>query len=268
MQRRLKLICYSLIPITLVGLACWFMWSSIGCLTEEYPAAEHPVAEHPAVEHPAVEYPPDEVETSPDPPQIPEFPWPPPKASATAEIPRNFLSSQPDDVLRLRDADEALKAALESCGHFEKSYYRVPKGFAMVTRLEQINQDGTSKEPPDRWAAETQPLRKFSLSKYLTALFSANPGYYRIIVFAVTKPFHQSDEIMNREEAMEWLRGGLNELPDSIGKIEYSEEHTCTALIYEFERPNPDEPAELKASSNLQGRTHLVKAGIWQALEN
>ena len=215
-------------------------------------------------------------------PPIPDFPWPPPRASATAEIPRHSFSSQPGDILRLRDAEEALQAALESCGYFEMSNFSVPDGFAMVTRLEQINSNGTSKEPPDRWAVEAQPLRwapprsflsqprsKFSLTKYLKALFNANPGSYRIIVFIVTRtPFNQTGKIVSRKDAMDWLWIGLNELPDSIGKLKYSKKYKCTALIYEFEQPNPGEPAELKIPSHLQGRTHLVKAKLWQALEN
>ena len=201
---------------------------------------------------------------------IPEFPWPPPRASAYAEIPYHFFSSQTDDVvLRLRDVKVAIQVALEAYGYFEKSYYSVPDGFAMVTRLEQINRDGTSKEPPDRWAVEVHPLEKFSLRAYLRALFKANPGYYRIIVFIVTPtPFNQQVEYgMSRKEAMDWLAGGLNELPDSIGQVECQEECKCTALIYEFEQPNPGEPAKLNIPSHLQGRTHLIKANLWRILE-
>lgn len=248
MQRRLKLLYYGIIPITLVGLFTWFM-----CPLHYYrKAADYRTDTMP-----------------PEPQEIPKFPWPPPKASAKAEIPRHFFSSPPGDVLRLYYVKEALRAALESCGYFEKSYYSVPVGFTMVTRLEQINRDGTSKEPPERWAVEAQPFSKFSLTAYLIALFAANPGYYRIIVFIVTPyPFSQTDIRVSREEALDWLWGGLNELPDSIGQIEYSEEYTCTALIYEFEQPNPGELGELKIPGNLQGRTHLVKANLWQALED
>jgi len=202
-------------------------------------------------------------------PSIPEFQWPPPRASATAEIPRRFFSSETDELLKLSDVKGALQAAFESCGYFEKSYYAVPWGFAMVTRLEQINRDGTSKEPPDRWAVEVQPLRKFSLKEYLTALFFANPGYYRIIVFIVSPhPFSQTDVKVSNIEAMAWHSAGLNELPDGIGALEYSEKYKCTALIYEFEQPNPGEPGKLKDPSNLQGRTHLEKANLWQVLED
>ena len=200
---------------------------------------------------------------------IPEFLWPPPTWSASAEIPAEFFGSQSGELLRLRHVERRLHAALEACEYFEKSYYSVPGGFAMVTRLEQINRDGTSKEPPDRWAVEVQPLRKFSLKAYLVALFTANPGRYRIIVFIVTPhPFSQTDVKVSRDEAMAWLGSGLNRLPDEIGRLEYTEKHECTALIYEFEQANPDEPAELKDPSDLQGRTHLERAKLWEALRD
>jgi hypothetical protein len=199
--------------------------------------------------------------------RIPEFLWPPPTWSASAEIPTEFFGSQPGEVLRLCHVERRLHAALEACEYFEMSYYSVPGGFAMVTRLEQINRDGTSKEPPDRWAVEVQPLRKFSLKAYLIALFTANPGRYRIIVFIVSPhPFSQADVEVSRDEAIAWLGSGLDRLPDEIGQLEYTERHKCTALIYEFDQSNPDEPVEFKEPSDLQGRTHLVKAKLWEAL--
>ena len=87
----------------------------------------------------------------------------------------------------------------------------------MVTRLEQYEEDGTSKVPPDRWSVDVLPLRTFSLSDYIRALFQANPGYYRIIIFVVTPvPFVESSATVSRDEAMEWLRTGLNKLPASL----------------------------------------------------
>jgi hypothetical protein len=86
--------------------------------------------------------------------KMPHFPWPPPKASAMVVIPGDFLRKTPGKVCYLGDVERKIHAALESSGCFEKSYYGVPDGFAMVARLEQINRDGTPKEVPDRWAGE------------------------------------------------------------------------------------------------------------------
>jgi hypothetical protein len=207
-------------------------------------------------------------ETPPIESQIPNFPWPPPKASATEVIPSEFFRKPSGEEIYLRDIERIIHGALESCGYYEKKYYAVPDGFAMVTRMEQINPDGTSKEPPDRWMPEVQPLRlKFSLKEYITRLFTANKGYYRVIVFIVTKhPFSQANVTITRGEAMLWLSTGLNVLPDAIGQLAYTEQYNCTALIYEFEKI-PDKEAEIKFAGSLTGRVHLEKSNIWKYLE-
>lgn len=197
---------------------------------------------------------------------IPKFPWPPPEASETVGI-RQELLKPAGETIRLSDVEEKLSIALDSQGYAQKSYYSVPGGFAMVTRLEQFLLDGRSKEPPDRWASEIGPLREFSLDEYFKALFTANPGRYRIIVFIVTdNPFAQSGTT-SQDEAESWLRSGLNELPESIGRDEYSEDYTTTVLVYEFEQPGRGEEVVLKIPGSLTAPEHLEGARIYNALE-
>jgi hypothetical protein len=168
----------------------------------------------------------------------------------------------------LRDVDARLNEALGKAGYFEKSYYAVPGGFALVTRLEQMNPDGTPKPEPQRWAAEIGPLREFSLSAYLRALFTSNPGYFRVIAFIVTPhPFSYAGARVNREDAIRWLQEGLNKLPSSIGESQYSADHSCTALIYEFEKSDPNQAARTRIPGGLTGRAHLEKSRLWSALE-
>jgi hypothetical protein len=170
-------------------------------------------------------------------------------------------------VTHLYDVERRINVALEACGYFQKTYYAVPGGFAIVTQLEQIFPDGTPKDIPDRWAPEVPPLRRFSLSEYLRALFKANVGQYRIIVFIITPyPFIQADVTVNPDEARDWLHGGLNILPRSIGNREYSENYICTALIYEFEQAEPGKEAVIRIPSRLTGKDHLEKARLWIAL--
>jgi len=200
--------------------------------------------------------------------EIPEFPWPPPEASSTAVIPSQFLAYSAGEIVRLCDIDERLSAALEHCGYVEKSYYGVQDGFAVVTRLEQINSDGTPKEPPERWSMAVGPLRRFSLREYLRSLFSANAGYYRIIVFIITPhPFSQSEVRLSSGEIEAWLRGGLNVLPSSIGERVYTNEYNTTALIYEFEQSEVGAEPNLIVPGRLTAQTHLKKSELWNSLE-
>lgn len=196
---------------------------------------------------------------------IPQFPWPPPRASATASLACGKIAHGPGQH-RLEDIDTGLSEALDANGYTEKSYFSVPAGFAMVTRLEQTEKDGTAKALPARWAVDVGPLEEFSLSAYLRALFTANPGFYRLIVFVVTsKPFSQTKTGVEREEAMTWLSEGANRLPSSIGDLPLTNRHSCSALIYEFEQPEPRKPAALKQPGRLTGRIHLEKARLWNA---
>ncbi len=197
----------------------------------------------------------------------PKFPWPPPKASASVKITDEVLSSSIEKVVYLGDIDKIINKALKASEYWEMSYYAVPDGFALVTRLEQINSDGTPKEEQDRWSMQVPPMRKFTLMNYLKALFTANPGHFRILVFIVTpKPFSKSDETVDRKEAMDWLERGLNKLPQPIASKLYTNQCEITVLIYEFEQPESGETI-LKQPSHLSGRKHIEQSGLISALE-
>ena len=143
-------------------------------------------------------------------PGIPEFKIPPPLASASQEVPRNLLVGDKTQPL-LGDAEAALNAAFEQCGYSEKSYYAlregsgVRDGFALASRMERINPDGST-NAEDRWLDDVPPMRKFSTADYVAALFRARPGHYRVIVFVLTnKPLTQdTDARVNSDQAKLW----------------------------------------------------------------
>jgi hypothetical protein len=159
-----------------------------------------------------------------------------------------------------------LTAALAQNGYAEKSYFGVPGGFALATQLERIQASGVSMSVPARWAVAATGLgTRFSLGDYLRALFTADPGYYRVIVFVVTPvPFAQSEKTVTAGEAEQWLRSGLNMLPQSIAQQPYASGVATTALIYEFERTASDSNVLLPSPVAAQG--HLVQSGLWKAL--
>ncbi|WP_298862359.1 hypothetical protein [uncultured Gimesia sp.] len=197
-----------------------------------------------------------------------KFPWPPPKASAQSLIPNSYFENESDQVLLVKDIDQKICDALTAQGYSARSYFAVPGGFALVTRLEQFDEDGKSKAPPDRWVTDTRPMRDFSLGAYIRALFTASPGYYRIIVFIVTPVlFDQTDQEVSRDEAMAWLRSGLNNLPDNVGAQEYTQSQVCTALIYEFKQPEKGTEAKLSESGQFSGIEHLTNAGLLAELK-
>ncbi|TVR67162.1 MAG: hypothetical protein EA420_00870 [Candidatus Competibacteraceae bacterium] len=198
--------------------------------------------------------------------QFRQFPWPPPRASTTSIIPQELLKVKQNST-QLRDVEWNLSQALKQAGYYEISYYLIPSGFAIVTRIEQIEKDGSPKKEPERWTLRPEST-SFTLSTYLEALLFSKPGYYRVIVFAVTPyPLTQSPAEITPEDAGNWLSGGQNRLPELIGNKEFSRTYSCTALIYEFERETESEASRFRRPSRIPGRIHLVKAGIWRALE-
>ena len=198
---------------------------------------------------------------------IPSFPWPPPKASAFEKISNKLLKTDTQKSL-LQDVANRLESAFDQAGYGERSYHVVPNGFALVSRIEQINLDGTSKNIPDRWSVDTKNIGKaISLRDYIKALFNAPQGRYRVIVFIVTDaPFTPNNKPPTEKESEEWIHDGSVALPQAIAKRVYSENFYTTALIYEFERLSGDTDAALKIPSDLLGKDHLQKAGILTAL--
>jgi len=235
--------------------------------------ASPPPPPPPPVEQPSPPPPPPNIAPAPVPtaarrpaPSMPTFPWPPPQASSRLVLANSLLVSGQQNP-NLGNIDDRITAALLSAGYSERAYFAVPDGFAIVTKLEQINNDGTSKQPPARWVAtgDSGPS-SFSLSSYIRALFTANAGYYRVIAFLVTDvPFAATGAAPTEDQTTSWLRNGFNALPADVRQQPYGAGFSCTALIYEFERTESSPPT--LTSNGPDAETHLQKAGIWDKLK-
>jgi len=197
-------------------------------------------------------------------PALPAFPWPPPRYSAFATIVREWVAGGPQPTLG--SAAQRLEAAFDTAGYGERSYYSIPGGFALVSRIEQIRPDASSVDAPARWAVEAATVRAGFID-HIRALFNAPPGFYRVIVFAVTdQDFAAAGRAPTSAEARAWITSGSLRLPPDVGSRPYSAQHYTSALIYEFERRADRSEAEVRTPSNSPGRVHLEKTGIWQAL--
>ena len=196
-----------------------------------------------------------------------QLPWPLPKASASAVV-KIPLKSSPQSTL-LKDIAKRLEDAFNLAGYSDRTYYQIPKGFALVSRIEQFDLDGTPKKiPDDRWAVNVNPLNIITLKDYFKSLFYAQEGHYRIIVFIVTsQPLEQAPKEVGQDEAMNWSSFGSPILPLDIGRIKYTGDYYCMAVIYEFEQTTQDHDPVFKYPSSLPGMEHLKKANLWSALK-
>lgn len=200
---------------------------------------------------------------------FPQFPWPPPKASSSSRIEYDLVVKDITAPLTNGAVMDNFEAKLKQCGYTEKSYYAVPEGFALVTRLEQIKSDGSPRTGSDRWLTEFHPFSDFNLLDYLKALFVAPKGYFRLIVFVFSPtPFYQATESVSQEDAVQWLGEGFNTLPQPIRTSPYGPGNICTALIYEFEKTSHDGNPVTIIPGRLGSHKHLEKSKILEILEN
>lgn len=201
--------------------------------------------------------------------EVPDFPWLPPRPSARTTLPEPFLRTG-SHVTLFGEAAAFLEAALKSAGYANMSYYSAPSGFALVAQLEQTETTGEPKSGTSRWLTKVESSRVFSFGSYIRALFSAPRGRFRLMVFLVTDRAVRHDSGVGSiefEVAKDWLWAGGDRLPPSVGQQPYTNGHACTALIYEFEHEGPGREAVLLNPSTLNGRQHLEKAAIWEALQ-
>jgi hypothetical protein len=171
------------------------------------------------------------------------------------------------DGTTLGDVARRLERALASVGYGERSYYTVPGGFALATRLEQITPDGTPKTDPQRWSTALPEQPVFSLGDYLHALFAAPQGDYRVIVFIVTRQaFATSARAATNEQAEAWLSGGLDRLPRTVQALPFDADVEASALVYQFRKRGHGDPPVALESSAASAATQLDRSGIVAAL--
>jgi len=190
---------------------------------------------------------------------IPQFPWPPPAASATYVLPATALAG----AATVGQVVTSIVSALEGKGYVERSFFSTPAdGVALVTRLERINEDGSSAADRERWPAQDASRSSANLAQLLRGLFYVDPGRYRVIAFIIQDaPFAQSAEQITGDQARSWLRSGANVLPRELAERSFAGH--CTALVYEFAS---DGAAVRVVESRLTGRQHLEKAGVLAVL--
>jgi hypothetical protein len=195
---------------------------------------------------------------------LPSLDFPLPAPSARIKLPATALAGS----RTYGQLSDRLEHLLQSQGYFEMSYYLVPGGFALVSRLEQTDKTGKPLPDPDRWEAGIAPDRDFSLKEVLRALFFTDPGYFRILFFVLTDEtqFTSQDSTMSRDEAVAIASGGALDL-GSYRARPLPDVAKLYALVYEFEvnEARKETQSFLLVPGRIQGRTHLERAGLWQA---
>lgn len=200
----------------------------------------------------------------------PQFPWPPPQSSTSTEINLVIKKEVSEGAPKLSDVDEKITAALLQSGYDERSYWEVPNGFVISTRLERIERNGT----PDydrRWENSLSPISfdNFSLSEYINALFGAPEGYYRVFVFIVTTDIIvPSGTPISQAEAETFGSNGASGLPTEIVSLPYTSNYNCLVYVYEFVQSGIGQIPQQKLNSETTASEHLYRTGLLPYLED
>lgn len=191
-------------------------------------------------------------------PSLPPLPWPPPKWTHQAvfgrDFPRELLGNE---QATLGDVEKRLYQALQRIdSRFESGLFSVPGGFAMLTRLERINRDGTPFPDERRWMyGELPPL---SLSDYLSRLFFEQPGYFRVLAFVVTSEQY----FKSGDSSLPPISAGGQILPQALKQLPFAGRN-CFVLVYSFERRRG---GSVKKYESLSSKIHLEGSGILGAI--
>ena len=188
----------------------------------------------------------------------PQFPWPPPRASASYEIPwETFKPSRAS----LEKVALQIQTALETNGYYERRWFAVKDGFVVMTHMEQFKKNGKSLSGRERWSKQVHV-------SFWDGIWGEEKGYFRWIVFIVTtkvlKETHAKFGIAELNGL--FAQGAQSGFPRHIERIPFEKSHNCIALIYEFEKYTEGTEMLFNTESELAGKTHLEKAGILKAL--
>lgn len=189
---------------------------------------------------------------------LPAIPWPPPSGFRAEELPR--LAS----VLKTRSqqaAQDALVQVIESAdeGYEWGLFGGPPEGFAIISRIERIDQRGKPSEGAARWT--TEGAARLSAESFVRDLFFQEAGYFRVIVFVVSG---DRNVLPGPSRALPTSSTGARALPVATAMQPFGD-RSATALVYAFKRgkgaavePWLDGPS---------ARQHLAASGLTRELE-
>ena len=180
--------------------------------------------------------------------------WPPPRSTSlwTAE------TNQPLRDMSLADVGGDLAVALRRRGYLQQHWFPIGAGFvhgfAVTTRLEQLDDDG-SRPRSERWMAwQPEPANLFWLSEAMSVRLP-RPGQYRVFLAAFTDlpigatktaPTWGPDTVMAGPEIPETL--SATDLP----RERYLKSGRLGVYVYVYERNLGDDDGRLAANEAPQ----------------
>jgi hypothetical protein len=166
----------------------------------------------------------------------------------------------------LGSVESVLDRGVRSMGFSEIAYFPYRNGFAMVTRVEQIDAQGLPLPPPNRWSASIANLIKTGGVQWWKALVVPTPGHFRVTIFVVDNQPISADGGTAGEESIQKLLLGPNALSPEITNRPINNTFVCEALVYEYTRRTNDTEAIFSTDPLMLAHDVLVKQGFFAPL--
>jgi hypothetical protein len=189
--------------------------------------------------------------------RLPGFPDPIPLHATSMDLPVGVvIGAGPEQLVA---SHRRVSRALELAGFDKWSVYAFRDGFALVTRWERIEEDGSPAK--DRFATR-HPKRirhDFDFDEHVQVLFNAANGDYRMFVFTVTG----TDPALTADVHINGDKVGAGRLPEEI-EMQSSAERSAEAHVYVFRQQGSTKAKALEGSP-LDAASHLTHARIFDA---
>jgi hypothetical protein len=144
-------------------------------------------------------------------------------------------------------------------------------GFAVVTRLEQIEDNGQIKSGGARWALDLSPPTVGSFLDAVKLVLKGAPnGRYRVFLIVVSNdPVTQMASVPGADDWQDFLRKGAKapflRVMDAT-RVNYGSGGGWYCFVYEYQRSAIGGETQFVSASKLTAEEHLKASGIWDAL--
>ena len=157
------------------------------------------------------------------------FPNPAPLPSA-----RLFIPNYQEELSTLETVAAHLEGYLQKGGYKNKlRYYYSIDGFAVLTKLERFNKDGSRVNSDRRWV-DVFGDGKFSYYQIFKSLFFEVSTQFRMFAFVIaSKIVKVSSQPMTAQEAQELLMHGYDTLPEELREVVLNPKN-LSVLVYHF----------------------------------
>jgi hypothetical protein len=198
----------------------------------------------------------------PDATHLPELVDPPEPASRV-ELEAGVLTHGGSE--RLGDVMKRVASRLKDAGIDAWSVYAHDGGFAVVTRIEHVDERGRPAEKRFEVLHPKITARGFEPEELPPLLFNAATGTYRFFVLLVRSQAEGAVATSSiRIDGDDFWEG---ELPEELEE-HVAQDLVAEVLVYELERgQDHNRPAEYRAWSQLSAAQHLEGAGLFTAAE-